>query len=120
MFIQEGPQLDYDEARWLLKEIAHRLKKLSSYVLIVISMTIMSRRSFLPPQYASAFLSIFDSRIDMEDIVKDTKATTTIAPQQYVRMEISSRSRNSWRHRIKRHTLMLTERDLQLVVPAQQ
>ena len=118
MFVQEDPQLDYDEARWLLKEIARTLKKLSSYVLIVISMMIMSRRSFLPPQYASAFLSIFDSRIDMEDIVKDTKATTT-APQQYVRMEISSR-RNSWRHRIKRHTLTLTERDLQLVVPAQQ
>ena len=38
MFIKADPQIDLDEARWLIKEISRALKKLSAQAMIVISM----------------------------------------------------------------------------------
>jgi hypothetical protein len=62
MFMKEDPQIDLDEARWLIKEIARALKRLSAQAMIVVS---ISSSSMPPPSYAGALLHIFDSRIDM-------------------------------------------------------
>lgn len=59
MFVTD-PQIDTDEAQWLIKEIARTLKRLSNLALIVVSMTY----SIIPP-YASALMRIFTSRIEM-------------------------------------------------------
>jgi hypothetical protein len=60
MFIKD-PQIDLDEARWLIKEIARALKRLSAQAMIVVSM----QQSTTMPQYASALYRIFDNYIEI-------------------------------------------------------
>ena len=60
MFIKD-PQIDLDEAGWLIKEIARALKRLSAQAMIVVSM----QQSTTMPQYASALYRIFDNYIEI-------------------------------------------------------
>lgn len=63
MFIKEESQIDLDETRWLIKEIAGALKRLSAQAMIVVSMSISSMPLLLP--YGDTLLRIFDNRIDI-------------------------------------------------------
>ena len=65
MFVQD-PQIDPDEARWLVKEIARSLRKLASQVLVVVSL-----HECPPPQLGRLLLSLFDSQINMATITKE-------------------------------------------------
>jgi hypothetical protein len=56
MFVQD-PQIDPDEARWLVKEMVRSLRKLSSQVLVVVSL------HECPPHFRSLLLPIFDNQI---------------------------------------------------------
>jgi Rad51 len=65
MFVQD-PQIDPDEACWLVKEIARSLRKLSSQILVVVSL-----HECPPPQFRSLLLSLFDSQIHIATITKE-------------------------------------------------
>src|SRR5215210_5523426 len=65
MFVQD-PQIDPDEARWLVKEIARSLRKLSRQVLVVVSL-----HECPPPQLGGLLLSMFDSQINIATITKE-------------------------------------------------
>jgi hypothetical protein len=58
VFVQDS-QIDQDEARWLVKEIAKFLRNLSSQIMVVISV------HECPPQYQSLLLSLFENQIDI-------------------------------------------------------
>jgi hypothetical protein len=58
MFAQD-PQIDPDEARWLLKGMVRSLRRLSSQVLVVVSL------HECPSQYRSILLSLFENQIDI-------------------------------------------------------
>ena len=64
MFNQD-PQIDPDEARWLLKEIVRSLRRLSSQVMIIISV------HECPPQYRSLLLSLFDKQMHIAATPKE-------------------------------------------------
>ena len=109
MFSQEAsdPQLDHDEAQWLLREIAKSLQRISSQALVVISLNNNDdddddnhRRS----QYRS-FLPHWDNRIDI---------TTTASSDgsHNLHLEIT----NDRHHDSKRHCLSLPEREVQFVL----
>lgn len=65
MFVQD-PQIDPDEACWLVKEIARSLRKLSSQILVVVSL-----HECPPSQFRSLLLSLFDSQIHIATITKE-------------------------------------------------
>jgi hypothetical protein len=87
MFTKD-PQVDPDEARWLVREIALMVRKLAARSLVIVSITDL-------PEYARRFLAFFDHQIGIEG----TEAKVC----------------NS-RHRTAR-TVKLPERELQ-VIPA--
>jgi hypothetical protein len=64
MFTQDT-QIDPDEARWLLKEIVRSLRKLSTHVMVVISV------NECPPQYQSLLLSLFGKQIHIAATPKE-------------------------------------------------
>src|SRR5918999_2197269 len=103
MFSQEAsdPQLDHDEAQWLLKEIAMSLQRISAQALVVISLNNNNNR---PLQYWSLLLHC-DNQIDI---------TTTASSDgsHNLHLEIT----NHRHHNSKRHCLSLPEREVQLVL----
>ena len=113
MFVQD-PQIDPDEARWLVKEIARSLRKLSSQVLVVISL-----HECLPPQFRSLLLSLFDSQIHI--------ATITNEPSRLQVNVVSYNSNNNLHHchgggsnsnskgQSSTSFFMITEKDLQII-----
>ena len=64
MFLKADPQIDLDEARWLITEISRALKKLSAQAMIVISMQ-QPTTTTTTPWYASALWRIFDNHIEI-------------------------------------------------------
>jgi hypothetical protein len=104
MFSQEAsdPQLDHDEAQWLLREIAMSLQRISSQALVVISLN--NNNNNRPSQYRS-FLPRCDNRIDI---------TTTASSDgsHNLHLEIT----NYHHHDSKRHCLSLPEREVQFVL----
>jgi hypothetical protein len=66
MFTQDS-QIDPDEGRWLLKKIARSIRKLSSRVLVVISL------HDCPPQYRSTLLSLFYNQIHIASIKEPSR-----------------------------------------------
>ena len=66
LFTQESLQIDSDEARWLVKEIARSLRKLSRQVLVVVSL------NECPPQYRSTLLSLFNNQIHFAATTKQS------------------------------------------------
>jgi hypothetical protein len=76
MFIKADPQIDPDEARWMIKEIARALKRLSAQAMIVVSMSPSSNMP-LPPSYAGTLLRIFDSCIDIM-VANDTHSVNCL------------------------------------------
>jgi hypothetical protein len=104
MFSQEAsdPQLDYDEAQWLLREIAMSLQRISAHALVVISLN--SNNNNRPSQYRS-LLPHCDNRIDIA-------ATASSDGSHNLQLEIT----NHRHHDSKRHCLSLPEREVQLVL----
>src|ERR671917_52329 len=104
MFSQEtsDPQLDYDEAQWLLKEIAMSLQRISAQVLVAISLS--SSNNNRSSKYWS-LLPHCDNQIDI---------TTTASPDgsRNLHLEIT----NHRHHDSKRHCLSLLEKEVQLVL----
>ena len=112
MFVQD-PQIDPDEARWLVKEIARSLRRLSSQVLVVVSL-----HECPPPQFRSLLLSLFDSQINIATITKE--------PSRLQVKVVSCSSNNNLHHH--RHggsnsnskgqyssSFIITEKDLQII-----
>lgn len=113
MFVQD-PQIDPDEARWLVKEIARSLHKLSSQVLVVVSL-----HECPPPQLGGLLLSLFDSQINIATITKE--------PSRLQVKVVSCNSNNNLHHH--RHggsnsnskrqssssSFIITEKDLQII-----
>jgi hypothetical protein len=104
MFIQD-PQIDADEARWLVKEIIKALQKLSAQVFVVVSLQDNGCLS----QHRNYLMSIFDSCIDITTIAADS--------QQSVQLKISNRRHNSSSSNISRQ-LSIPQKDLQIVSAA--
>src|SRR5215217_2450921 len=104
MFSQEAsdPQLDYDEAQWLLREIAMSLQRISAHALVVISLN--NNNNNRPSQYRS-LLPHCDNRIDIA-------ATASSDGSHNLQLEIT----NHRHHDSKRHCLSLPEREVQLVL----
>lgn len=104
MFSQEAsdPQLDYDEAQWLLREIAMSLQRISAHALVVISLN--NNNNNHPSQYRS-LLPHCDNRIDIA-------ATASSDGSHNLQLEIT----NHRHHDSKRHCLSLPEREVQLVL----
>jgi hypothetical protein len=107
MFSQEAsePQLDHDEAQWLLREIAKSLQRISSQALVVISLNNNDyNNNHRPSQYRS-FLPHCDNRIDI---------TTTASSDgsHNLHLEIT----NHRHHDSKRHYLSLPEREVQFIL----
>jgi Rad51 len=105
MFSQEAvaPQLDHDEAQWLLREIAKSLQRISSQALVVISLN-NNNNNHRPSQYRS-FLPHCDNWIDI---------TTTASSDgsHNLHLEIT----NHRHHDSKRHCLSLPEKEVQFVL----
>jgi hypothetical protein len=104
MFSQEAsdPQLDHDEAQWLLKEIAMSLQRISAQVLVAISLSSSSNNR--PSKYWS-LLPHCDNQIDIT-------ATASSDGSHNLHLEIT----NHHHHDSKRHCLSLPEREVQLVL----
>lgn len=104
MFSQEAsdPQLDHDEAQWLLKEIAMSLQRISAQVLVAISLS-SSNNNRLSKYWS--LLPHCDNQIDI---------TTTASSNgsHNLHLEIT----NHRHHDSKRHCLSLPEREVQLVL----
>jgi Rad51 len=104
MFSQEAsdPQLDHDEARWLLREIAMSLQRTSAQALVVISLN--NNNNNRPSQYRS-LLPHCDNWIDI---------TTTASSNEShnLHLEIT----NQLHHDSTRHCLSLPEREVQFVL----
>lgn len=103
MFSQEAsdPQLDHDEAQWLLREIAMSLQRISAQALVVIS---LNNNNNHPSQYRS-FLPHCDNRIDITD-------TASSDGSHNLQLEIT----NHRHHDSKHHCLSLPEREVQFVL----
>jgi Rad51 len=111
MFVQD-PQIDPDEARWLVKEIARSLRKLSSHVLVVVSL-----HECPPPQFRSLLLPLFDSQIHI--------ATSTKEPSRLQAKVVSCSSNNNLHYhrqgdsnskrQYSSSSSILTEKDLQII-----
>jgi hypothetical protein len=112
MFVQD-PQIDPDEARWLVKEIGRSLRKLSRQVLVVVSL-----HECPPPQLGGLLLSMFDSQINIATIPKE--------PNRLQVKVVSCSCNNNLRHH--RHdgsnskgqsssssSFIITEKDLQII-----
>jgi RecA/RadA recombinase len=99
MFSQEvsDPQLDRDEAQWLLREIAMSLQRISAQALVVISLNSYNNNNNLLPHC--------DNQIDIT-------ATASSDGSHNLQLEIT----NHRHHDSKRHCLSLPEREVQLVL----
>jgi hypothetical protein len=104
MFSQEAsdPQLDHDEAQWLLREIAMSLQRISAQALVIISLN--NNNNNRPSQYRS-LLPHCDNRIDIT-------ATASSDGSHNLQLEIT----NHRHHDSKRHCLSLPEREVQFVL----
>jgi hypothetical protein len=105
MFVQD-PQIDTDEARWLVKEIIKALQKLSTQVFVVVSL----HDNDCPSQHRNYLVSIFDSRID---ITTTTVADSQQQQQKSLQLKISTRC-----HSGSSRQLSMPEKDLQIVSAA--
>jgi hypothetical protein len=109
MFVQD-PQIDTDEARWLVKEIIKALQKFSAQVFVVVSL----HDNDCPSQHRNYLMSIFDSRIDI--------TTTTAADSQQqksLQLKISNRRHSgSGSSTTSSSQLSMLEKDLQIVSAA--
>ena len=113
MFVQD-PQIDPDETRWLVMEIARSLRKLSRQVLVVVSL-----HESPPPQLGSVILSLFDSQINIATITKE--------PSRLQVNVVSYNSNNNLHHchgggsnsnskgQSSTSFFMITEKDLQII-----
>lgn len=102
MFAQD-PQIDPDEARWLLMEMVRSLRKLSSQVLVVVSL------HECPPQFRS-LLPIFDNQIHI--------AATTKEPGRLQVKVCGSNSNLYQQHgggRMSSSSFIVIERDLKII-----
>ena len=108
MFIQD-PQIDADEARWLVKEIIKALQKLSAQVFVVVSLQDNGCLS----QHRNYLMSIFDSRIDIIMTAADSQQQ-----QQSIQLKISNRRHNSSSSNISSRQLSIPQKDLQIVSAA--
>ncbi len=106
MFSQEvsDPQLDHDEAQWLLKEITMSLQRISAQALVVISLNSNNNNNNRPSQYQN-LLPHCDNQIDIT-------ATASSDGSHNLQLEIT----NHRHHDSKRHCLSLPEREVQLVL----
>src|ERR687896_1308910 len=104
MFSQEAsdPQLDHDEAQWLLREIAMSLQRISAQALVVISLN--NNNNNRPSQYRS-LLPHCDNRIDIT-------ATASSDGSHNLQLEMT----NHRHHDSKRPCLSLPEREVQFVL----
>jgi hypothetical protein len=101
MFAQD-PQIDPDEAHWLLMEMVRSLRRLSSQVLVVVSL------HECPPQFRSLLLSIFDNQIHI--------AATPKEPNKLqVKVNVKSNHKNS---ETLASSFVMIERDLR-IIPSQ-
>jgi hypothetical protein len=104
MFVQD-PQIDTDEAGWLVKEIRKALWKLSTQVFVVVSLHDYYYYC-LSQQHRNYLMSIFDSRID----IITTKAADQ---QQSLQLKISNRCHSGGTNSSRQ--LSMSEKDLQTV-----
>lgn len=104
MFSQEAsdPQLDHDEAQWLLREIAISLQRISAQALVVISLN--NNNNNRSSQYRS-LLPHCDNHIDIT-------ATASSDGSHNLQLEIT----NHRHHDSKRHCLSLSEREVQFII----
>jgi DNA-directed RNA polymerase subunit RPC12/RpoP len=107
MFSQEAsdPQLDHDEAQWLLKEIAMSLQRISAQVLVAISLSSSSSSNNNRSSKYWSLLPHCDNQIDIT-------ATASTDGSHNLHLEIT----NHRHHDSKRHCLSLPEREVQLVL----
>ncbi|MDQ3977252.1 MAG: hypothetical protein M3264_12075 [Thermoproteota archaeon] len=102
MFVQDS-QIDQDEARWLVKEIAKSLRNLSSQIMVVISV------HECPPQYQSLLLSLFENQIDIAATRESSRLHVKVSSNLHNRHENggSSKKRES-------SSFVITERELKI------
>jgi hypothetical protein len=104
MFVQD-PQIDPDEARWLVREIARSLRKLSRQVLIVVSMN-----ECLPQYGRSPPMSLIDKQIRIARTAKEPN-----------RLQVKLNCSNSNLHYVNRgerlstSSYIMTERGINIV-----
>ena len=98
MFAQD-PQIDPDEAHWLLMQMVRSLRRLSTHVMVVISV------HECPPQYRSLLLSLFDKQMHI--------AATPKEPNKLqVKVNVKSNHKNS---ETLASSFVMTERDLRII-----
>jgi Rad51 len=101
MFTQD-PQIEPDEARWLLREMVRSLRKLSSQVLVVVSL------HECPPQYQSLLLSHFDKQMHIAATLKEPN-------KLLVKINVKSNHKNNGE--TSASSFVMTERDLRIIPP---
>ncbi|MGH9989385.1 MAG: hypothetical protein ACREAS_03020 [Nitrososphaera sp.] len=104
MFVQDA-QIDPDEAHWLLIEMVRSLRRLSSQVLVVVSL-----HECPPPQFRSLLLSICDNQIHI--------AATTKEPSRLQVKVCGSNSNLYEQHgggRMSSSSFIVIERDLKII-----
>jgi hypothetical protein len=110
--LAQDSQIDQNEARWLVKEIARSIRNLSRHVLVVASM------HECPPQYRRILFPLFDNQIHI--------ATVTRQPGR-LQLKVSSRNNNlhnqeddfdNSKRQQQSSSCILTERDLEIIIPA--
>jgi Rad51 protein len=101
---QQDFRLDPDEALWLVKEIARSLRRLSSHVLLVVSM------HECPAQYSRLLLlhSLFDNQIHI--------ATSKEPGRLQVKVKSNFDNRHEWSSsKSESSSFVITERDLRII-----
>ncbi len=105
MFVQDS-QIDQDEARWLVKEIAKSLRNLSSQIMVVISV------HECPPQYQSLLLSLFENQIDIAATRESSRLHFKISSNLHNRHENGGGGGGS--KKCESSSFVITERELKI------
>jgi Rad51 len=101
MFAQD-PQIDPDEALWLVKVIARALRNLSRQVVVAVSMS----ETCPTPQYQSLLMSLFDNRIHI---------SSTKREPNNLKITIKVRSNQQQNRESLASSFVMAERDLRII-----
>ena len=102
----QDSQIDSEEARWLVKEIARSIRKLASHVLVIISLY------ECPPQYHRSLLSLFNNQIHI--------AVAAMEPRHF-QVKVSCKNNlfhhhsNSGKKLFSSSSFIMTERDFKII-----
>jgi hypothetical protein len=104
--LAQDSQIDQNEARWLVKEIARSIRNLSRHVLVVASI------HECPPQYRNILFRLFDNKIHIATRQESGRFLVKVSCKN----NIIHHNNNSG-EQYDSPSFTITERDLKIIPP---